>query len=215
MGHIHSLRVRHAGHEVLRLEGVEVPDRGILAVMGKGGSGKSTLLRALAGRFFGAAGWEMELDMAGVPSPATFVPQRSRSGGRCEESFGPPPCGRTLPPDCRLEPLRTGRRSSQTCGHAWNSLLLEALEAPGPLLLLDEPEGGVPAYSLDYLADALRAIQAKSTIVVVTHHLPFARRVADAALFLEEGRCLLQADRDRFFSGAGQPRVREFLKWGG
>ncbi len=216
MGMIHTLRVSRHGREVLRLDRVAFPPGGVLAVLGKGGSGKSTLLRTLAGRLPAEAGWEVRMEGRGIPSPVTFVPQRRRDENRCWEIWGPPPCPGPLPEDCALaRPCPPCRSAPGSCAATWSALFRESLCAPAPLLLLDEPEGGVPAYALESLALALRDLARRTTVVLATHHVGFAERVCDAALFLEDGTKLMQADREAFFHGPAHFRVREFLKWGG
>lgn len=215
MGMIHSLRVRFQGSEVLRLEGVALPARGVLAVLGKGGSGKSTLLRALAGRLTAAHDWDVRLEAKDIPLHAIFVPQRRRSGGRCRESSGPPPCAAPVPPECLFGASGSANGSAGTCATAWTALLRNSLRSPTPMLLLDEPEGGVPNPSLENLAQELLELKTKTVILLVTHNIAFAERVCDTALFLEDGRNVLQAERQEFFLSPLHPRVQEFLKWGG
>lgn len=215
MGIIHSLRVLLQGREVLRLDRVALPARGVLAVLGKGGSGKSTLLRALAGRLTAAHDWDVRLEAEDVPLHAIFVPQRRRSEGRCRESSGPPPCASPLPPECKFGVSGGTDGSAGTCATAWTALLRNSLRSPTPMLLLDEPEGGVPNPSLEHLAQELLGLKTKTVIVLVTHNIAFAERVCDTALFLEDGRNVLQAERHEFFRSPVHPRVKEFLKWGG
>jgi ABC-type polar amino acid transport system ATPase subunit len=216
MGMIHTLRAGLRGREVLRLDRVALPVRGVLAVLGKGGSGKSTLLRALAGRLAALPEWEVRLECDGLPGPVAFVPQRRRSEERCREAWGPAPCAAPLPAGCTFAaPDGACAAGGGTCALKWNALMQEALQSPAPMILLDEPEGGVPGYSLDALAEVLRDLRRTSTIVLVTHHLAFAERVCDSALFLEDGRKLMQAEREEFFQGPTHYRVQEFLTWGG
>lgn len=196
MGMIRSLSARIRGREVLHLDGVTFPAGGLLAVLGKGGSGKSTFLGCLAGTLLPEEGWEVDLDCADLPGPVSLVPQRPRSGGAGQ-------AGQESGPEDTL------------LVSAWTSHLIGALRAPGSLLLLDEPEAGLSGLALDALVQALRGLQGRCTVILATHHIGFAERVCDSAVFLEDGRNVVQADRQAFFHGSVDSRLREFLKWGG
>lgn len=216
MGMIRSLSADFLGREVLRLEGVALPDGGVLAVLGKGGSGKSTFLRCLARRTPREEGWSIRLEGDDLPGPPVFVPQRLRSGATCEETWGPAPCRGPLPETCpHAQAALAPAIRSVTCGDKWNELLQEALESPAPLLLLDEPEGCLSESGLQDLAEALKGRRSERMVVLATHHVGFAEQVSDAAMFLEDGRKVLQAPRQIFFHEPPNVRVQEFLKWGG
>jgi ABC-type polar amino acid transport system ATPase subunit len=49
------------------------------------------------------------------------------------------------------------------------------------------------------------------TMIVVTHELRFARRVADEILFMDEGAVVESAPRARFFDAPRHERTRSFL----
>jgi ABC-type polar amino acid transport system ATPase subunit len=49
------------------------------------------------------------------------------------------------------------------------------------------------------------------TMVVVTHEMGFARRVAHRVVFMDEGRVIEEAPPDRFFSQPSHDRTRSFL----
>jgi glutamate transport system ATP-binding protein len=49
------------------------------------------------------------------------------------------------------------------------------------------------------------------TMVVVTHEMGFARKVADRIVFMDEGRIVEQAPPATFFTDAKTERARTFL----
>ena len=49
------------------------------------------------------------------------------------------------------------------------------------------------------------------TMVIVTHEMGFARRVADRVLFLDEGRLVEEGPPDQLFEHPAQDRTRQFL----
>jgi glutamate/aspartate transport system ATP-binding protein len=49
------------------------------------------------------------------------------------------------------------------------------------------------------------------TMMVVTHEMGFARRVADRILFMDHGRIVEESAKDDFFTAPASERAREFL----
>ena len=49
------------------------------------------------------------------------------------------------------------------------------------------------------------------TMMVVTHEMGFARKVADRVIFMDRGEIVEDADKIAFFSGAQSERARSFL----
>jgi glutamate/aspartate transport system ATP-binding protein len=49
------------------------------------------------------------------------------------------------------------------------------------------------------------------TMMVVTHEMGFARRVADRILFMDHGRIVEESAKEDFFTAPKSERAREFL----
>jgi ABC-type polar amino acid transport system ATPase subunit len=49
------------------------------------------------------------------------------------------------------------------------------------------------------------------TMVVVTHEMGFARRVADRAIFMDQGRILESGSPEQLFEAPEHPRLQRFL----
>jgi len=49
------------------------------------------------------------------------------------------------------------------------------------------------------------------TMIVVTHEMGFARRVADRVVFMSDGSLLEQASPDEFFTNPQTERAKDFL----
>jgi glutamate/aspartate transport system ATP-binding protein len=49
------------------------------------------------------------------------------------------------------------------------------------------------------------------TMMVVTHEMGFARRVADRVVFMDEGRIVEDSPVEAFFDAPRSDRAREFL----
>ena len=68
--------------------------------------------------------------------------------------------------------------------------LARAMALDPPLLLVDEPSAGLDPITADEIDDLLLALKTESgtTIVIVTHNMPSARRLADELVMLHDGR---------------------------
>jgi phospholipid/cholesterol/gamma-HCH transport system ATP-binding protein len=90
--------------------------------------------------------------------------------------------------------------------------LARALSLEPAILLADEPSAGldpVTAGEIDELLVTLKR-QANTTLVVVTHNIPSARRIGDDLVFLHEGRILEQGPPD-VLDRSAVPLVRQFM----
>jgi phospholipid/cholesterol/gamma-HCH transport system ATP-binding protein len=90
--------------------------------------------------------------------------------------------------------------------------LARALSLEPAILLADEPSAGldpVTAGEIDELLVALKQ-QANTTLVVVTHNIPSARRIGDELVFLHEGRIIEQGPPDAL-DRSTVPLVRQFM----
>jgi osmoprotectant transport system ATP-binding protein len=91
--------------------------------------------------------------------------------------------------------------------------LARALAADPPLLLMDEPFGALDPLTRRRLQDEFRDLQARlrKSVVLVTHDVPEALRLADEIAVMDRGR-VLQIGAPREIRDAPQPGfVRDFV----
>ncbi len=80
------------------------------------------------------------------------------------------------------------------------------------VLFLDEPAAALDPGASRALEGAIRAVQREGTgIVLTTHDLGQARRMADEVLFVHRGRLLEQTPAHEFFEKPRSPEARAFL----
>jgi tungstate transport system ATP-binding protein len=81
------------------------------------------------------------------------------------------------------------------------------------VLFLDEPAASLDPAASRALESAIRTIRGEGTkIVMTTHDLAQAERMADEVLFLHRGRLLEQAPAATFFGGPGSAEAKAFLR---
>jgi tungstate transport system ATP-binding protein len=90
--------------------------------------------------------------------------------------------------------------------------LARALIRKPQLLLLDEPCASLDGRATREIEDMLRAALAAGTrIVMATHDMGQARRLADDVLFIHGGAIIESAPAARFFDNPGTPQARAYL----
>jgi len=81
------------------------------------------------------------------------------------------------------------------------------------VLFLDEPTANLDPGATAAVEQAIRAIHDSGTkVVMTTHNLGQARRLADEILFLYAGQLFEQAPADEFFAAPRSEEARAFLK---
>ncbi len=80
------------------------------------------------------------------------------------------------------------------------------------IMLFDEPTSALDPEMINEVLDVMVELAATGmTMVVVTHEMGFARKVADMMVFMEEGRIVEVAPPDTFFTNPSSERCRLFL----
>jgi ABC-type polar amino acid transport system ATPase subunit len=91
--------------------------------------------------------------------------------------------------------------------------IARALAMEPKVLLFDEPTS---ALDPEMVGEVLAVMQALAhtgvTMVIVTHEMGFARRVADRVIFMEDGMVVEQASPEAFFGAPREARTKAFLQ---
>jgi len=90
--------------------------------------------------------------------------------------------------------------------------IARALSMDPVAMLFDEPTSALDPEMIGEVLDVMVGLaQDGMTMMVVTHEMGFARKVADRVVFMDEGRILEDSPTDAFFAAPASPRAREFL----
>ena len=197
-------------------------------ILGPNGSGKSLTLRLAHGllrpssgsvRWHGAAPERVRGDQAMVFERPVLL--RRSVLANLEYALALKSVPRRARRDVAFEFLRkTGleslaQRSARvlSAGEQQRLAIARAWATEPEVLLLDEPTAVLDpgaARSIEKLIDAIAG--SGTRIVMTTHDLAQARRLADEVLFLWEGRLLEHARADEFFDRPESDRARAFLR---
>ena len=211
-----------AAPPALRGVSLELEPGEVVALLGPSGSGKSTLLRSLAGlvphfhggRFAGrvvVAGLDTRntrpAELAGTvatvfqdPEDQVVMTIAANEVAFGLENLGVPPAeiwSRVERALASVDALHLwGRKTIELSGGELQRICLASALALEPqLLLLDEPTSQLDPEGAALFLDAVERLGA--TVVLSEHRVARALELATRVLFVDEGRLLLDAPRDR------------------
>jgi len=101
--------------------------------------------------------------------------------------------------------------STLSVGQQQRLCIARALAVTPDILLLDEPTASVDPVSAREIETLIKTLSKDYTIIMVTHDVRQAGRVADRAIFLCDGEVIEQGPRDHMFSKAALPKTRTYL----
>ncbi|WP_129657158.1 amino acid ABC transporter ATP-binding protein [Rothia uropygialis] len=89
--------------------------------------------------------------------------------------------------------------------------IARALAVAPDYLLFDEPTSALdPELEAEVIKVLVDLAEEKRSLVVVTHNIQFARKVADRVIFLDDGRLGFDGTPEEFFSSANE-RIKRYL----
>lgn len=90
--------------------------------------------------------------------------------------------------------------------------IARAIARSPDILLLDEPTSALDPELTGEVIDTLRDLAGKgTTMLIVSHEMPFAREVADEMIFYDQGAIVETGPPDRFFTNPDSERAKKFM----
>lgn len=229
-----GLSKSYAGRCVLEVERLEIRRGEILALVGPSGAGKSTLLRLL--NFLETpdrgsltfhdqpfhAGQEMPLELRRKVTTVFQRPMLLNRSVRENVAFGLGLRGERDSADLvqkTLEEVGLGGVAGQRArtlsgGEAQRVALARAMVLQPEVLLLDEPTANLDPYNVGLIERIAATLnqERQTTLVLVTHNVFQARRMAHRVAFLLDGKVVEVADTETLFHHPADPRTAAFVR---
>ncbi len=80
------------------------------------------------------------------------------------------------------------------------------------LMLFDEPTSALDPELVGEVLQVMKDLAAGGmTMIVVTHEMGFARKVADRVVFMDDGQIVEVATPEEFFTSPKSERAKDFL----
>ncbi len=224
----------YEGRAVLRVDRLSIRESEIVGLVGPSGAGKSTLLRLLnflesatAGRivFDGVdydKGRAVPLDVVRQITTVFQRPILLNTSVAANVAFGLNVRGRRDADDeihAALEQVGLADKARQLArtlsgGEAQRVALARAMVLRPRVLLLDEPTANLDPYNVGLIEDIVIKLNetTKATLVVVTHNVFQARRLAHRVGLLLDGQLVEVSNVNTFFEAPKDPRTAAFVE---
>ena len=226
----------YADFQVLNNCSTQVAKGDVVVVCGPSGSGKSTLIKCVNGLETFQKG-AIFVDGTSVGDKGTNLPKLRSKIGMVFQNFELFP-HITVVENIKLAQLKVLGRSDQEAqqnamrllervglvdqadkhpaqlsgGQQQRVAIGRALAMDPIAMLFDEPTSALDPEMINEVLDVMVELAADGmTMMVVTHEMGFARRVADRVIFMDEGRIEEDCSKDEFFTSERGERAQIFL----
>lgn len=233
---IHNLTKTYGLHQAISSLDLSLSDCQTLVLIGPSGSGKSTLLRLMAGLEYPDGGW-IAFDGKKIVFEEKALREHRRSLGIVFQSWNLFPHltalenivlpltqvhgfnqeeaetqSLALLKRFDLEPHAHKKPFALSGGQAQRVALIRAVAGQPTMLMLDEPTSALdPLMTAEVLELILELKKERRQLILVTHHLHFARKIADQILFIAEGKILEKGSVSQVFDHPQSPLVKHYM----
>lgn len=231
-----DLHKSFATREVLKGLDFTVHKGEVIAILGPSGCGKSTLLRCLNGLETIQSG-SIKLDGVELNTPTTSWINVRQKIGMVFQSYDLFPNMNVID-NILLGPLKVQKRTKLEAMQEADELLtrvglidrktayprelsggqkqriaiVRALCMNPEIMLFDEVTASLDPEMVREVLEVIQALAKQGmTMILVTHELNFARRVANRIIFMDQGKIVEMADPETFFTNPQTDRAKQFL----
>lgn len=208
----------------------------VVVVCGPSGSGKSTLIKCVNGLEPFQSG-KLTVDGVDVGAPGTKLPQLRARIGMVFQSFELFPHLSVIDNISIAQTKVLGREDNEARDRALSLLervglkehaekypahlsggqqqrvaIARGLAMDPVAMLFDEPTSALDPEMINEVLDVMVELaQDGMTMMVVTHEMGFARKVADRVIFMDEGQIVEDTKKEDFFGSPRSERAQSFL----
>src|SRR5258708_9162621 len=224
------------GGEVLGDVGLEVDGGGVIGVCGPSGSGKSTLIRCV-NRLEPMQKGEIGVHGQGITGNGVNLVKLRSEVGMVFQSFNLFPhmtvlqnimlaprkvkglgtaeaekIARTLLERVRIPDRADYYPANLSGGQQQRVAIARALAMQPRIMLFDEPTSALDPEMINEVLDVMTDLAKEGmTMMVVTHQMGFARRVASRVVFMDYGKIVEVQKPEAFFAAPQSDRAKDFL----
>ncbi|HEX6175257.1 MAG TPA: amino acid ABC transporter ATP-binding protein [Candidatus Binatia bacterium] len=221
---------------VLRDIDLKIESGEVVVVCGPSGSGKSTLIRCI-NRLEAIQSGELTVDGLSLTDPNLDTAKLRANIGMVFQSFNLYPHMTALQ-NITLAPLKVKGLSrldaeklatdlldrvgipekasaypaNLSGGQQQRVAIARALAMHPKIMLFDEPTSALDPEMIKEVLDVISALAREGmTMVVVTHEMGFARRVANRIVFMDGGKIVEVGQPEKFYTAPQSARAQQFL----
>ncbi len=234
---LRGLRKSFGRNEVLKGIDLSIAPRQVVCIIGASGSGKSTLLRCV-NRLEEPTGGQVLIDGIDITHPDCDLDLVRQNIGMVFQQFNLFPHLTALG-NVTLAQRKVLKRSDDDANRVAREMLdrvglaekadsypaqlsggqqqrvaiARALAMNPEMMLFDEATSALDPELVGDVLDVMRTLASEGmTMLVVTHEMGFARRVADHVVFMDQGVVCEQGRPDDVLGNPQTPRLQQFLE---
>ena len=234
---LRDLRKSFGTNEVLKGIDLTVAAQQVVCVIGASGSGKSTLLRCV-NRLEEPTGGAVLIDGIDITHPDCDLDLVRRNIGMVFQQFNLFPHLKVLANVTLAQRKVLGRSEAEanevahamldrvglsdktdafpaqlSGGQQQRVAIARALAMNPEMMLFDESTSALDPELVGEVLEVMRTLASEGmTMLVVTHEMGFARRVADHIVFMDDGVICEQGPPAELLENPSTPRLRQFLE---
>ena len=233
---VSHLEKSFGSHDVLRDISFQVAKGDVVSVIGASGSGKSTMLRCV-NLLETPTGGSILYHGEDITDPKINVPAYRSKVGMVFQSFNLFN-NMTVLENCMVGQIKVAGRKKEEAeekamaylkkvgmdayinakprqlsgGQKQRVAIARALAMEPEILLFDEPTSALDPEMINEVLDVMVQLAKEGmTMMVVTHEMGFARKVADRVIFMESGEIIDNQPAKDFFENPQSERAQQFL----
>jgi len=222
--------------QVLKDCSLQVAKGEVVVVCGPSGSGKSTLIKCANG-LEPFQGGQLTVDGIPLHDPKTDLPKLRARVGMVFQHFELFPHLKIVQNLCLAQQKVLGRSKDEAMvkgmallervglkeqankfpgqlsgGQQQRVAIARALAMDPIAMLFDEPTSALDPEMINEVLDVMVELAREGmTMMVVTHEMGFARKVAHRVVFMDKGEVVENANKDDFFNAPRSDRAQQFL----
>ena len=238
---IRDFNLWYGDFQALKNITLDIPENRVTAFIGPSGCGKSTLLRAFNRmcdlvssvrvdgtiEFNGQDIFKSDANALRVgvgmvfqhPNPfpmsirdnILYGPRRMRRMGRAEADELVEKCLRDAGLFDEVKDKLDDSGLGLSGGQQQRLCIARALAVDPKVLLMDEPTSALDPISTSLVEELMMELSRDHTVVVVTHNMQQASRVADKTAFFYLGELIEAGETKQLFSNPHEPRTKDYL----
>ena len=214
---------------------LDIKEGQFIAILGHNGSGKSTLAKHINALLAPSDG-TIWVDGMDVSKEENVIPVRKSAGmvfqnpdnqiiaNVVEEDVGFGPENIGVPTDeiwqrvdyalraVGMTKYRTHSPNKLSGGQKQRVAIVRALAMEPDVMLFDEPTSALDPEMINEVLDVMVELANEGmTMMVVTHEMGFARKVANRVIFMDEGKIVEDSPKEEFFANPKSDRAKDFL----
>ncbi|AYO47901.1 amino acid ABC transporter ATP-binding protein [Streptococcus mutans] len=233
---VQDLHKSFGKNEVLKGIDVQFNEGDVVCIIGPSGSGKSTFLRTLNLLETVTSG-KVIVDGYKLSDPSTNVDKARENIGMVFQHFNLFP-HMTVLDNVTFAPIELGRESKEEAqkhgmellekvglsdkaqaypnslsgGQKQRVAIARSLAMNPDIMLFDEPTSALDPEMVGDVLNVMKDLAEQGmTMLIVTHEMGFARKVANRVIFTDGGQFLEDGSPEEIFDSPQHPRLKDFL----